>query len=130
MNAVAQGISDAGVPLEIFDAARTHVSYILSSLWTRRGVVVGAPTYEVSLFPPVKEVLNMAAQKHIKNRKAAYFGSYGWSGGAKRDLQKIVEPLKWDVVENLEFVGCPAKEDLKKGEELGRRFAELIKEEP
>jgi anaerobic nitric oxide reductase flavorubredoxin len=53
MNAVARGISRAGVPIEIFDAARTHVSYILPSLWLKTGVMVGAPTYEVRLFPSV-----------------------------------------------------------------------------
>jgi flavorubredoxin len=127
MNAVAQGISRAGVSLEIFDAARTHVSYILPSLWLKRGVMIGAPTYEVSLFPPVREVLNMAAQKQIKNKKAAYFGSYGWSGGAKRNLEKIIEPLKWDLADSFEFVGCPTDEEIKKGEEFGRKFGEMIK---
>lgn len=127
MNAVAQGISRAGVPLEIFDASRTHSSYILPSLWTRRGVIVGASTYEVSLFPPVAEVLNMAAQKHIKNKKAAFFGSYGWSGGALKGLKRIIEPLKWGLVDTLEFVGSPTGEELEKGERFGASFAELIK---
>ena len=130
MNAVAQGISQADVPLEIFDAARTHVSYILPSLWTKRGVMIGASTYEVSLFPPVEEVLRMAAHKNIKNKKSAYFGSFGWSGGAKRGLEKIIEPLKWDLVDIFEFRGYPKKEDLEKGEEFGRKFAESIKKEP
>ena len=129
MNAVAQGISQADVPLEIFDAARTHVSYILPSLWTKRGVMIGASTYEVSLFPPVEDVLRMAAHKNIKNKKAAYFGSFGWSGGAKRGLEKIIEPLKWDIVDVFEFRGYPKKEDLRKGEEFGRKFAESIKKE-
>lgn len=127
MNAVVQGISRAGVPLEIFDASRTHVSYILPSLWTKRGVMIGASTYEVSLFPPVAEVLNMAAHKHIRNKKAAFFGSYGWSGGALRGLKRIIEPLKWDLMDTLEFVGCPTGEELKKGEEFGTSFAESIK---
>ena len=127
MNAVVQGISRAGVPLEIFDASRTHVSYILPSLWKKRGVMIGASTYEVSLFPPVAEVLNMAAHKHIRNKKAAFFGSYGWSGGALRGLKRIIEPLKWDLMDTLEFVGCPTGEELKKGEEFGTSFAESIK---
>jgi flavorubredoxin len=127
MNAVAQGISQAGVPLEIFDAARTHVSYILPSLWLKTGVMIGAPTYEVKLFPPVAEVLNMAVHKRIINRKAAYFGSYGWSGGALKEVKSIIEPAKWDLQEALEFVGSPDEEDLKKGEKFGRTFAELIK---
>ena len=59
--------------VEIFDATRTHVSYILPSLWTKKGVMIGAPTYEVSFFPPIAEVLNMAARKHIRNKKTAFF---------------------------------------------------------
>lgn len=129
MNSVAQGITRKDVPLEIFDASRTHVSYILPSLWTKVGVMIGAPTYEASLFPPVEEVLNMAARKHIKNKKVAYFGSYGWSGGARKNLEKIIEPLKWELADALEFKGHPTEEELKKGEEFGKHFAELIKKE-
>jgi len=127
MNAVAQGISKVGVPFEIFDAARTHVSYILPSLWTKSGIIVGVPTYEVSLFPPVAEVLNMAVHKRILNKRVACFGSYGWSGGAQRHFQRIIEPLRWEIVDYFEFMGSPAKEELKKGEELGVKFAKLIK---
>ncbi|GFP24824.1 FprA family A-type flavoprotein [Candidatus Hakubella thermalkaliphila] len=127
MNAVAQGISPTGVPLEIFDAARTHVSHILPSLWTKAGVMIGAPTYEGTLFPPMAQVLEMAALKRVLNKKIAYFGSYGWSGGALKHLQKIVEPVKWELVDSFEFVGKPSDEDLRKGKEFGAAFAELIK---
>ncbi len=126
MNAVARGISQTGIPLEIFDAARTHVSYILPSLWSREAVMVGAPTYEVKLFPPVAGVLDMAVDKRILGRKAAYFGSYGWSGGALKELKKIIEPAKWELWGDFTFRGSPAKEDLRKGEEFGRNFAKFI----
>ncbi len=126
MNAVARGVTRAGLPVEIFDAARTHSSYILPSLWTRSGVIVGAPTYEVSLFPPMTELLHMAARKRIRNKTAAYFGGHGWSGGALRELSKIVEPLKWRIVDTLEYVGTPKDMDLKKAEEFGERFARQL----
>ncbi len=129
MNAVAQGISRAGVPVEIFDVARTHVSYILPSLWTKRGVMIGAPTYEVSLFPPMADVLNMAGRKRIRNKKSAYFGSYGWSGGALKEMKKIIEPLKWDLVDTFEFLGAPTDADIKQAEDFGSRFAEVVKKE-
>jgi anaerobic nitric oxide reductase flavorubredoxin len=127
MNAIAQGVSQEGVPLSIFDVTHTHVSYILPSLWTQRGVMVGAPTYEGSLFPPMAQVLDMATHKRIRGRKVARFGSYGWSGGAQRHFERIIEPLKWDLVESFEFVGGPTEEELKHGEEFGARFARLIK---
>jgi len=126
MNAVARGVSREGVPLSIFDVTRTHASYILPALWTQRGVMVGAPTYEGSLFPPMAQVLDMAAHKRIRNKQVARFGSYGWGGGAQRDFERIIEPLKWELVESFEFMGGPTEEDLKHGEEFGARFARLI----
>jgi len=128
MNAVAEGISKTDLPLAIYDAGRTHVSYILPSLWTNAGVMIGAPTYEGSLFPPVAQVLSVAAEKRVLRRVAAYFGSYGWSGGARRACETLTEPLKWEWTDSLEFVGAPGKEDIRKGEEFGRRFAETIAE--
>jgi anaerobic nitric oxide reductase flavorubredoxin len=127
MNAVAQGISRSGLPVEIFDAARIHPSYILPALWTYRGVMVGAPTYEGTLFPPVAHALDMAALKRVVNKKAAIFGSYGWSKGGMAAFRKMVEPLKWEVTEVMEFRGSPTAEQLRQGEELGERFAAAVK---
>lgn len=127
MNAVAQGVSNEGVPVDIFDARRTHVSYVLPSLWTKRGVIVGAPTYEGGLFPPVAETLNMAATKRIRNKITTHFGSYGWSGGAQREFESLVEKLKWEMTEPLEFPGGPTDEDLRRGEAFGAAFARKIK---
>ena len=127
MNAVAEGIAAEGVSLDIFDVSRNHVSYILPSLWTKRGVMIGAPTYEVSLFPTMAEVLNMAVRKRIQYKKAAYFGSYGWSGGALKGVKKIVEPLKWKIADSFEFIGSPTKEDIATAREFGRKFARIVK---
>ena len=128
MDVVAQGITKAGVPLQIFDAARTHVSYILPALWVNRGVVIGAPTYEGALFPPVMDVLNHAAVKRILNKKAVMFGSFGWSGGALRNIKQIIEPIKWELEDSFEFNGSPTKEDLDRARSFGQKFAEQIKD--
>lgn len=128
MNAVAQGISQAGIPMEIFDAARIHTSYILPSLWTRMGVMIGAPTYETTLFPPVAHALDLAVHKGVRNKRAAFFGSYGWSGGAQKKLKKIIEPAAWELIDSFEFIGAPSKEDLQRGQKFGARFARNILE--
>lgn len=127
MNAVAQGVSDEGVPVEIFDVTRAHVSYILPSLWTRAGVLIGAPTYEAGLFPPMAHVLDMAGRKAVRAKKVARFGSYGWSGGAQRELERWFGTLRWDqVLEPFEFVGAPSDADLERGERFGRDFARAL----
>jgi len=127
MNAVAQGISSTGVELEIFDVARTHPSYVLPSLWTRSGVMIGAPTYETNLYPPMEYLLHLCGLKKIHARRYAMFGSYGWSGGAFKHASATVEELKWELQDSFEFVGSPADDDLRKGEAFGRTFAQTIK---
>jgi flavorubredoxin len=128
MNAVAQGISEQGVPVDIYDVTRTHVSYVLPSLWTQRGVLVGAPTYEGGLFPIMSQTLDMAGHKKIRDKKLAYFGSFGWSGGARRELERIAEGLKWEVTDRLEFCGGPTEQNLRDGELFGARFAQSLKD--
>jgi len=126
MNAVGQGISAAGVEVEFFDAARTHVSFILPSLYSRKGLMVGAPTYEGALFPPVADVLNMATIKAVRHKKAAIFGSYGWSGGARKQFLTMAEKAAWEVLDSMEFQGGSSHDVLAKAEDFGRRFAESL----
>jgi len=126
MNAVAQGISRTGLPLHIHDVARTHVSYILPSLWRYEGVIIGAPTYEGKLFPPMVQLLSMAGLKRVFNKKAAYFGSWGWSKGALKQTGEMIDSLKWDLVDALEFNGKPGREGIKEGEAFGEKFGKLL----
>jgi anaerobic nitric oxide reductase flavorubredoxin len=127
MNAVAQGISSTGVELEIFDVARTHPAYILPSLWTRQGVMIGAPTYETNLFPPMQYLLHLCALKRIHGRRYAIYGSCGWSGGAFKHAAAAVEPLQWTLHDSFQFVGSPTDEDLRRGEEFGSAFGRSIR---
>lgn len=126
MNSVAQGISSQNIPVDIFDVARTHVSYILPSLWTRSGVMIGAPTYEGAMFPPMVDVLNMAGVKKIQNKKAAIFGSFGWSRGAQRGFDARCETLNWELIDQFEFCGAPSRADIQQGFDFGVKFAKAI----
>lgn len=128
VEAVAEGVAQAGVPVEIFDVSRTHVGYILPYLYTRCGVLVGAPTYEGGIFPTMANVLQVLEHKRLFNKKSAYFGSYGWSGGAERDFKKFAESLRWDFADSFVFRGGADPAVLRDGMAFGYRFAESLKE--
>lgn len=128
MEVVSQGIADAGVPLSVYNVSKTPVSYILPSLWTQRGVMIGSPTYEGGLFPDMSKVLEMAGIKHISNRKTASFGSHAWSGGADKEFARFAETLKWEVLGTLDFTGSPSREELISGRAFGTEFANKLKD--
>lgn len=127
VEAVAAGVARAGVPLDIYDVRHKHVSYILPSIYTHSGVLVGAPTYEGKLFPPMAHVLDVVERKHIQQRQLAYFGSYGWSGGARREIKEWADKLAWNLLEAWEFPGGAPLAQLAEGEEFGYRFASALK---
>ncbi len=128
MNSIALGAAETGTDVKIFDVARTNISYIMPSVWKRAGVIIGAPTYEVGLFPPMIDALEHLALKKIENKKALYFGSYGWSGGALKKVKSIIEPIKWELTDTFEFQGGASDKHIATGYELGKKFALSLQE--
>jgi anaerobic nitric oxide reductase flavorubredoxin len=89
-------------------------SEMVSTVFRSAGVIIAAPTYEYKLFPPVAAALNELGRKKVTGKTAFRFGSYGWSGGAEKELSEIMErnSMKWDMIESVEFEGAPRDEDL------------------
>lgn len=116
-----------GIKVHIHRVPETDWGTVLTSVWTSTGVVIAAPTYEYKLFPPMAAVLDEIGKKRAVNRKAFSFGSYGWSGGAQRELNAIMEKNRtnWDFLEPVEFNGAPREEDL---ELITERLQELVRQ--
>lgn len=89
-------------------------SEMVATVFKSAGIIIGAPTYEYKLFPPVAAALSEVGRKRISGKTAFRFGSYGWSGGAEKELSEIIERsnMKWDFIESVEFEGAPKEEDL------------------
>jgi anaerobic nitric oxide reductase flavorubredoxin len=127
-DAVMRGIAREQVPMEVFEVPLTDASYILASVFKNKGLVVGAPTYEVKMFPPMAHMLDTIARKTMTDRKAFYYGSFGWSRGAEKEFAAIAQALKWETSEMMQFRGAPTVEDLHKAEDLAAAFARSIRE--
>lgn len=130
LNSVLKGITSSGVPVNIHQVPNQDPSYILADAYKSAGLVIGCPTYEYSMFPPMKYLMELLQKKHIWYKKVLYFGSYGWSGGALKDFNKLAENMKWDILEPLTFRGHPTVDQLDKGEKLGNELATQVKDIP
>jgi len=124
--AVMEGIVKTGIPVNQFNVSTTPVSYILPSLINFTGVVVAAPTYEGRLYPAMTHVLDMAAFKHQTGKKAIYVGSFGWGGGALRQLTEKIAEMNWELTDSFEFIGQPNSFGLETGKTMGAEFANLL----
>jgi len=71
-------------------------------------------------------VLEEIAMKRVLNKKAAYFGSFGWSGGALAKTKAIIEPVKWELTDVFEFQGGASSAAMEKGYRFGLDFGRQI----
>jgi flavorubredoxin len=84
--------------LKIYDASKTHISYIISDIFKYKGVIIGSCAYNNEMFPSVEAVVREIEHKGIKDHLLGIFGSFSWNGGGVKNLEKFSEAIKWDVI--------------------------------
>jgi flavorubredoxin len=98
-DAIGRQLAVRGIKnLKIYDASKTHISYIISEIFKYKGVIIGSCAYNNEMFPAVEAVVREIEHKGIKNHLLGIFGSYSWNGGGVKNLEKFAEDIKWEVV--------------------------------
>lgn len=125
--AVLEGIKEEGVPYSIHRVPNEDVSYVLADAYKSAGLLIAMPTYEYKMFPPMAYVLDIFERKHVWNRTVLRIGSWGWVGGAKKEYEAAIAPLKWESLESVEWAGAAGPETLALLKERGRELARAVK---
>ena len=128
LSAVLRGIAREGVPVKVHRVPNEDASFILADAYRASGLILGVPTYEYSMFPPGRYILELLVKKHVWYKKVGFFGSYGWSGGAQKDFDELSKNMHWDIIDPLTFRGYPTPEVLARGEQMGVELARQVKE--
>lgn len=123
-------LEEEKIKYNVHQVPQTSWGTLLASTWESTGIILAMPTYEYKMFPPVAAALEEIAKKRVCGRKAFRFGSYGWSGGAQRELDDIINRcrLNWEFIEPVEFKGRPEAEDLDLIEKQVRLLVKEVKE--
>jgi anaerobic nitric oxide reductase flavorubredoxin len=125
---IMQGIRDEGLDVKVIKLRANPISYAVKEFWKARACLIGSPTLNNSLFPTVAEFLTYLKGLRPKNRMAAAFGSYGWSGGAVRDIYEDIKKMGLETFEpGIQVLYKPSVEDRRKCYEFGRDFADRVK---
>ena len=126
---VMQGIKDEGVDCTVIKLRATPGSVAVKELWKSRGCLIGTPTLNNTIFPSVAGFLTYLRGLRPKNRIAGAFGSYGWGGGAVKEVYEEFKKMGLETVEpGMQVVYKPSNEDEGRCYEFGRNFARKVKE--
>ena len=102
-DALAEELEARGIPYAIHDLAGNNedslgVSGALRDVFKYDTVVVGSPTYNGAVYPPVETFMKALAARNITNRRFFAFGSYTWAQASVRLLNAAAQDLGFTLL--------------------------------
>lgn len=128
--AIAEGLrqEDNSLTVKILNAAKEDKNDILTEVFRSKAVLVGSPTINYGISYAIAGLLEMMHGLKFKKKKAAAFGSYGWSGEAVKQIAEKLQACGMELVDDgLKMLWVPDGDALAVCREYGRNFAAAIK---
>ncbi|HHT9141153.1 MAG TPA: FprA family A-type flavoprotein [Candidatus Tripitaka californicus] len=125
--AIVAAIQEEGVEAVAYNMLSADVSHIVQELVDSSAIVFGSPAFYGGVHPRLASSIELIRTMKPRGKMVAVFGSYGWAGGAVKEIKARLQPAGFDIVDSLEVQGPPREEDLKKASTLGRNIAKKVK---
>ncbi|MBQ5573693.1 MAG: FprA family A-type flavoprotein, partial [Bacteroidaceae bacterium] len=92
-----------------------------------RGLIVGSPTYSLTLYPEIEAILSKITVREVKNRIFGYFGSFTWASVAVKKLKEFADNSGFQVLENsVEMKQAPTEVIYAQCKELADEMADKL----
>ncbi len=129
---IARQIAVRGIKnIRVYDASKTHSSYIINDIFKYKGFIVGSAAYNNSMFPNVETLLTTVEHMAPKDHLLGIFGNYSWNGGGVKNLKTFAENIKWEMVyEPIEEKGNMKVETQEELIKLANAMADKLLEMP
>jgi flavorubredoxin/flavin reductase (DIM6/NTAB) family NADH-FMN oxidoreductase RutF len=127
-NAIARGITKAGVRVESINAEFASSEEIKTAIQACDGFIFGSPTLGGHAPTQIQSALGITLANADTNKLAGVFGSFGWSGEAIDLLESKFKDGGYRFgFETIRVKFKPTEAVLKTGEEAGTDFAQALK---
>jgi anaerobic nitric oxide reductase flavorubredoxin len=124
---IADGISAEGVPVRVFDLADSLIADITYDLLEARAFVLGSSTLHHGMLYRVSGYLTWLEGLKPAGKQAAVFGSFGWGGGACKQMRQRLEAIGFTTIEEpYQEKFRPNETQLAEAFEWGRRIAQAV----
>ncbi|MBR4756617.1 MAG: FprA family A-type flavoprotein [Bacteroidales bacterium] len=116
-SAIAGELESKGIKVAFHDLCKENLSYALADVFKYDSLIVGAPTYNAGIFPPVQAFMEALKARGVRSRRFAAFGSFTWAGASVKLLNAMAAEMQFDLVhEGLSFAQAYSPEKFPAGE--------------
>lgn len=101
--------------VKVFNISKSDKNEVMTEIFKSKAIAVGSPTVGNDILSSMSGWLAFAKQLKFKNKKAAAFGCYGWSGESVKILKEKLTAAGFAVVdEEVKSLWNPEEEDFNK----------------
>jgi len=125
---IAAGIRMAGeLDIDLYDLEHANMEEVEQKIIEAAGIILGSPTFNQNVLMPVYQVFGVINPIRDRNKMAASFGSYGWSGEATKIIDSAMKLLRLNVAEDgLMIRFTPHSDTIEQCHQFGRAFGERM----
>ena len=127
---IAEGIqaADPAVTVKIYNSARADRSDIITEVFRSKAILVGSPTVNHGVLTSVAGIMEEIKGLSFKNKKAAAFGAYGWSGEGTKVLSARLTEAGFTLLnDGLKALWDPDIEVREQCRQFGQELASSLK---
>ncbi len=102
-DALAMELEARGIPCAVHDLAGNNagelgISGAIRDAFKYDTLVVGSPTYNNGIFPPVETFMRALKSRLVKDRRFYAFGSYTWAGSSVNQLNTLAHEMGFTLL--------------------------------
>jgi flavorubredoxin len=127
--ALARGLRAAAPDstVKLFNVSRSDSSDILTEIFKSKAILVGSPTVNKGVLSSLAGLLEEMKGLRFTGKKAAAFGSYGWSGESVKVIESALKDGGFELIcEGIRKLWYPGEEELADCEQFARAFVAAL----
>lgn len=125
-DAIAQGVKevDPTLNIKLFNVSKIDKNDVISEVFKAKLIIAGSSTINKGILSAMASTIEIMKGLKFKNKKAAGFGSYGWSGESPKHMTQELEACGFEILEEgLGVLWKPDEAALEVCREYGRKLA-------
>jgi len=98
---IAEGIklADPDVVVKVYNLPKSDDNDIITEVFKSKAILLGSPTVNNSILHSMAGFAHFMKEMKFKNKKAASFGCYGWSGESTKVMNGLLEDAGFKLID-------------------------------
>ena len=127
--AIAKGIRSENpeITVKLCNTGRSDKNDVITEVFKSKAILVGSPTINKGILTSIAGILEEIRGLDFKNKKAAAFGCYGWSGESMKMITGLLKECGMELMDDgIKALWNPDEDSIAQCVEYGKKIAATV----